>query len=85
MVFVGPLFPQNISALTTSNDITYVAAGNYIYIVDRNIIVAVIELKKEALTSLAVFSDTLVACGESSIYLFDLKTNSKINFFYSMY
>ena len=45
----------------------------------------IIELKKEALTSLAVFSDTLVACGESSIYLFDLKTNSKINFFYSMY
>ena len=78
MVFVGPAFPQKISALIAFNDITYVAAGNNIYIVDRNIIVAVIEMKKESITTLAVFGDILVASGESSIYLFELRTNSKL-------
>lgn len=76
MAFVGPTFPRKITALTAYNDFTFVSTENSVYIVDRNIIVAVIEMKKETISTLAVFGDILVGSGESSIYLFDLKTNS---------
>jgi hypothetical protein len=35
------------------------------------------ELKKETINSLAVYGETLVASGKSSIYLFDIKNHGK--------
>lgn len=72
MAFVGPSFPEKITALIAFDDLTFVSAGKTIYVVDRNVIVSKIELKKETVSSLAVFGDVLVASGHSSIYIFDI-------------
>lgn len=74
MVFVGPVFPEKISALATLNDLTFVGAENLIYVTDRNVIVAKIELKKDTITSLEVLGETLVVSGISTIYMFNIKT-----------
>lgn len=42
--------------------------------VERNVIISKMELKKEVFGSLAVCGEFLVGSGQSSIYLFDLKT-----------
>lgn len=78
MAFVGPSFPEKIDALITFDDLTIVSSGKTIFVVDRNIIVSKIELKKETVTSLAVFGDVIVASGQSSIYLFDLNNYGNI-------
>lgn len=78
MAFVGPSFPEKINALIAFDDLTLVSAGKTIYVVDRNIIVSKIELKKETVSSLAVFGDVIVASGQSSIYLFDINNYGKI-------
>ena len=81
LVFVGPAFSEKITALTSLKDITYVASGNSIYIVDRNVIMSKIELKNEAISSLIVFGDVLIATGLYSIYIFDMKSNSNLFIF----
>ena len=74
---MGPTFPEKITALTCSDDFTFVASGSQIYVVERNVIISKIDLKKENLTSMAILGEVLVASGQSSIYLFDLKTYGK--------
>lgn len=69
--------PDKITALASLNDITFVSAGNIIYVVDRNVVISKMELKKEVIGSLAICGELLVASGQSSVYLFDLKAYGK--------
>ena len=74
MVFVGPVFPGKITALASLDDFTYVSIGSVIYVVDRNVIVSKIEMKKERIESLMILGDAIIAVGQSSFYLIDCKT-----------
>ncbi len=73
LVFVGPIFESKITALAAFSDYTIVATGSTIHVVERNVEVTEIAIEKDSIHSLAVLGEFLVATGESSIYVFDVK------------
>lgn len=77
LVFVGPIFGAKITSLTAFNDFTIAATGSVIHVVERNVEVAKIDLQQDNIHSMAVLGDFLVAAGDSSIYVFDVKKYGK--------